>query len=208
MKKLLSLLAVVCLAIPSFAQTTMSFGIKAGGNLSFSKIDIGQLSVNGDVSPGFYGGALMQVSPGYAENSFKVQLEVLYNQANLQYSNDDESAAKVKMKVNQIVVPLLAQYYILPQLSINLGPTFNFNLGGKASVEDPTEGSISEKLTSDDLNLFQIGLAAGLSYDIANGFFIDARYNPVFGQLNKAVEGDLGTKMRVSNVQLGIGYRF
>jgi opacity protein-like surface antigen len=205
MKKLLLALAVFCLAGPSFAQTTMNYGIKAGGNLSFSKIDLGQLSINGDVRPGFYGGTFIQVSPVDPESKFKVQLEALFNQANAQYS---ETEQKVKLQVNQIEVPLLAQYYILPQLSVNLGPTFNFNLGGKGSIQDTLGNSISQNLTTDDLNLFQIGLAAGLTYYTNSGIFIDARYNPVFGQVNKAEEGDMGTKMRISNVQLGIGFRF
>jgi opacity protein-like surface antigen len=207
MKKLLCALAMLYMASSSFAQA-LSFGLKAGGNLSFSKIDIEQISINGDVAPGFYGGAFLQFSPGYEESDFRIQVEALYNRAVAQYSDEDESeSGKVKMKINQIVVPLLAQYFFIPQFSVNVGPTFNLNLGGKASIESSDE-SASYKLTSDDLNSFQIGLAAGVSYYFDSGLLIEARYNPVFGQFNKKTDGDLGTKMRISNVQLGIGYQF
>jgi hypothetical protein len=205
MKKLLCTLAILCMACSCFAQT-VSYGLKAGGNLSFSKIDIAQISVNGDAAPGFYGGGFLQFSPGYNESSVKLQVEALYNRAVAQYSDDQESG-KVKMKVNQIVIPLVLQYFFVPQFAIHVGPSLNLNLGGRASIEGSGE-SDSYKLTSDDLSFAQVGLAAGLGYYFDSGFFIEGRYNPVFGQLNKKTEGDLGTKMRTSNVQLGIGYRF
>lgn len=209
MKKLLLIAGACLLSLAAFSQTSLRFGIKAGGNVNFSKIDIQNLSINGDARFGFFGGALMEISPVTPVNKFKIQLEALYNQANARFKLSDGSVTETeKMKINQISVPLLAKYFIIPELSVNLGPTFNFNLGGKESLEDTSGVTMSQNIKSSDLNTFQLGLAAGLTYYICKGLFVDARYNPLFGSVNKAAADDAGLKMRFSSIQLGLGYKF
>lgn len=189
------------------AQTGVRFGIKAGGSLNFSKINYGNLSVNGDSRFGFFGGGLMEISPNYPENKFKLQLEALYSRVNMQYGISGDQTGTVQLNVNQINIPLLAKYFILPELSINLGPTFNFNLNGKGTLKDEA-GNITAEEDLDDYNTFQIGLAAGASYYICEGLFIDARYTPIFGSLNKSGEGLDAAGMKMSAIKVGIGYKF
>lgn len=209
MKKLVLAVFALCIAWPAFSQTSIRFGIKAGGNLSFSKMTVDHISVNSDAKLGFYGGGLMEVSPGYADNKFKVQLEALYNQGNIEFQLPGSQGFTDKLKVNQIQIPLLAKYFIFPELSVNLGPTFNLNLNGKESEYSDSLGLVQQQdLGSDDLNTFQMGLAAGATYYIYKGLFIDARYSPIFGQLNKAAEGDYNGKIKQNYLQLGIGYKF
>jgi opacity protein-like surface antigen len=200
-KRLLFVVAILCVASSSFAQS-MSYGLKAGGNLTFSKIDAERTPFKGVLTPGYYGGGFLQFPVGYDESSFKIQVEALYNRAIAQYSNNG-AATKIKWKINQIVVPVLAQYFFSPQFGVNLGPTLNLNFGGRSSVETASASS-DYKLSSDDLNFSQIGLAAGMSYHFNSGIFIDARYNRLFGKFNKEA---VDKKMRMDNVQLGIGYR-
>lgn len=188
------------------AQTSIRFGLKAGGSLNFSKINFDNLSYNGDSRFGFYGGGLAEISPNAPENKLKIQLEALYSRINIRYSFPGNAVAAEKLGVNQINVPLLAKYFILPELSVNLGPTFNFNLNGKGTLEDTAGVSVEEDLT--DFNTFQMGLAAGATYYIYKGFFVEARYTPIFGTLNKSIEGYEGVGMKMSAVKFGIGYKF
>lgn len=209
MRKIMVAIIALCIACPAMAQTSVRFGIKAGGNLSFSKMSVENISVNSDSKLGFYGGGLLEVSPGYADNKFKVQLEALFNQSNIEFQLPGTEGFTDKLKVNQIQIPLLAKYFIFPEFSVNLGPTFNLTLGGKESVLSDSLGVVQQQdLGSDDLNTFQIGLAAGTTYYICKGLFIDARYNPIFGQLNKESAEDMNGKLKLNYLQLGIGYKF
>ena len=213
MKKLLIASFVVCGLLFSLsgsvkAQTGVRFGIKAGGSLNFSKINLGNLSMNGDSRFGFFGGGLMEISPSSPLNKFKVQLEALYSRVNIQISgSSDASGGKARVGVNQINLPVLAEYFLLPELSVNLGPTFNFNLNGKAKLVD-SAGEVTDAGDLEDYKTVQIGLAAGATYYIHKGFFVDARYTPIFGNLNKDVEGSDGSGIKISAVKVGIGYKF
>lgn len=185
------------------AQTGVRFGVKAGGSLNFSKVSAGKVSYSGDSRVGFFGGGFMEVSPNSPENKFKLQLEALYSRENLQISDPAEDGMKVLIDINQINVPLLAKYFVLPELSINLGPTFNFNLSGSGTGKD-NQGEKTDLGKMDDLKSFQMGLAAGASYYICKGLFIDARFTPLFGGLN--TEDEINYK--ASAIKLGIGYKF
>lgn len=208
MKKILVIAVALFLAWPAFSQSGVRFGIKAGGNLTFSKVEVQNVSLKGDSRFGFYAGGLMEISPVYPENRFKIQVEALYNRANVQFSTGTVDEQKGQLNINQIVVPVLAKYFIIPELSVNLGPTFNYNLGGTQSAIDTSGVKVSTDIGKDDLNAFQIGLAAGLTYYVCDGLFIDARYTPLFGSFNKKADDDLGVKYRLSGIQLGIGYKF
>ncbi|AYD46767.1 porin family protein [Arachidicoccus soli] len=206
MKKLL-LAAAVLFSTAAFSQTSLRFGIKAGGTVSFSKVDVQNISVKGKSDFGFWGGGLMEVSPNNPNNKFKIQLEALYNNINSKFNNSSDSRIQDKINLQQINIPLLAKYFIIPSLSINAGPTFNFNIAGKEKVSDSTGAVVSQDLKG-QLNTFQIGAAVGATYYIYKGFFVDGRYNPLFGQINKKQNGDFGSKIRVSTISLGIGYKF
>lgn len=209
MRKFLAVAAVLFISGSVYSQTTVRFGVKAGGNLSFSKITVRNVSVSSDTKLGFFAGGLLEVSPGYAENKFKVQLEALYNEGNIEYRLPGTDGLRDKVRLNQIALPLLAKYFICPQFSVNLGPTFNLNLGGNEAVGNDSLGTVQQQdLDGDDLNTFQIGLAAGATYYVYKGLFIDARYNPVFGQLNKKSADDMNGKLKLSFIQVGIGYKF
>ncbi|MGF7232479.1 porin family protein [Arachidicoccus sp.] len=207
MKKIL-FVAAVLFSTAAYSQSTVRFGIKAGGNVSFSKTDVQNLSVKGKSDFGFWGGGLMEVSPNNPNNKFKLQLEALYSNINSKYDGLSDSRAKDKINLQQINVPLLAKYFIIPSLSINAGPTFNFNIAGKEKISDTTGAYVFSQNLKGQLNTFQIGAAVGATYYICEGLFVDARYNPLFGQINKKENGDGGSKIRMSTISLGIGYKF
>lgn len=185
------------------AQTTARFGIKAGGSLNFSRVTAGKASYGGDSRLGFFGGGLIELSPGTPQNKFKIQLEALYSRENLALSLPGNDREQLLIDVDQINFPLLAKYFILPELSINLGPTFNFNLNASGIIKD-TLGSAVDLGKMEKMETFQAGLAVGATFYIYRGLFVDARYTPLFGALN----AEERAKYKSNAIKLGIGYKF
>jgi len=188
------------------AQTGVRFGVKAGGSLNFSKIDYQGKSTTGDSRLGFWGGGLMEISPNNPSNPFKIQVEALYSRANFRYNDPAKTTTLARLSLNQINVPVLAKFFVVPRFSLNLGPTLNFNLGGKGTLE--TDGVVTEKQHMTDFESFQMGLAAGGTYYIHKGLFVDLRYTPLFGSVTKTADGLEGADLKMSALKLGIGYKF
>ncbi|HEY0297627.1 MAG TPA: porin family protein [Arachidicoccus sp.] len=203
------------LSTAAFSQSTWRFGIKAGGNLSISNIKLNGQKLSADSRVGFFGGGLVELSPGDSDSHFKLQAEALFSDMNVNYPMQSVGVGKRSDKINlqQISVPILAKFYIIDALSINVGPTFNFNLNGKYTLIDQNNSELATKLNSDRLQTFQFGFAAGATYNLFKGFFVDARYNPTFGKINKNESGTnsfeyMNGKVKWSNAQIGIGYLF
>lgn len=217
MKKLSVLCLLAAAPLINFAQgrSPLRFGLKGGGNLSHMTIADANNNSLGSSSfgLGYYGGGFMEIS-GPAGSKFKGQIEALYNRHNFKNSYLTSSTGSIKQTtgLNQISVPIMAKYFIIPSLSVNLGGSVNFNLGGKDKVVT-TAGS-SDITTSADLKDYdgfktlQVGALAGVTYYIYKGFFVDGRYNYYFG---KMVDIDGPSALAYKNqsaIQLGIGYKF
>lgn len=216
MKKLTVLLLLATAPIINFAQgrSPLRFGLKAGGNLSHMAISSND---NNYGTPkfglGYFGGGFMEVS-GPAGSKFKGQIEVLYNRHNFKnnYLSTAETSIDKKTKLDQISVPVMVKYFIIPSLSFNLGASVNFNVGAK-DVTETTKGNASTETTvdlkdGDYLKTVQIGALAGVTYYIYKGFFVDGRYNYYFGKmLDQKLAVDPAYK-NMSAIQLGIGYKF
>jgi opacity protein-like surface antigen len=233
MKKFLLLLFLI-ISLTVSAQTSVRFGIKGGGNLSFVK----ETSIISLIPPGFYselptenlitipgvlngkhgfgywGGAFLEISPNTSSNKFKLQAEILYSQHSVNlnssfHTDTTQYAGKDHLALQQISVPLLAEYFIIPSLSLNAGPTFNYNLKEKRTSQSLLLSSssylpsITESSFMSNVKSFQLGLAAGAAYYFYKGLFIDARYNPLFGK-----KGNYGIQDKIQSVQLGVGYKF
>ncbi len=205
MKKILTFIALVAVCFCVNAQQEFKIGPKAGVN--FAKLSNTSKS---KVLTGFYLGAVGELK---ITDRFSVQPEIVYSTqgaknvysesllgVNYQHHNHD--------KVSYINIPVLAKYYITNALSIEVGPQFGF-LVDATNKDRITANGIEVKQTrdfKDEVNSFDFGLAGGLAYDLANGFFVNARYN--FGLTNVGKSnyyyGD--SKNRV--FQLGAGYKF
>jgi len=218
MKKLF-FAAAMLLSTSVFAQSTWQWGIKAGGNMSLSHVELSDpttVTIHGNIRPGVWGGGFLEYSIARPDNPFKIQLEILYSTMNSEYNMRSEvtgsAMTSANLNIQQLNVPLLLKYYILPSLSVNIGPTFNLNLAGK---ETKNQGSESVPLYSNQFNVFQYGASGGVSYYIKH-FFIDARFNYLFGQVNYTNGGnaqhpyfsDLNGKVKFNTISLGIGYSF
>ena len=107
--------------------------------------------------------------------------------------------------VNYSNVPVMLKYYVAPALSINFGPQVGFNVYSKNTIEGKVE-KLKEKETTDMkkyTKTVDFGLGLGLTYNITEEVFIQARYTM---GLTKVFNVDDDSKN--GNGQIAIGFRF
>jgi hypothetical protein len=217
MKKLiLLLLAASAITTTTFAQnesrSPLRFGLKAGANISHLNVsdNYGSASEKNSFGIGAFGGGLLEIS-GPAGSKFKGQVEALFNLHNFKNTYTDPGlTTKDKISLSQISVPIMLKYFVIPSLSINAGPSVNFNIAAKDKYE-LNAGGIIEKdeediKDADALQTIQVGALVGATYYIYKGFFVDARYNYYFGSMVKDLTPDY--KFATSAIQIGVGYKF
>lgn len=183
----------------------MSFGVKGGYTLSSMKFFNTQL----DSKSYFYVGILAEQP---LSSKFGLQAEVLYTQLGGKdaypwyelVGNEVVNMGNMHFnyKFNQIQVPISVKYYIVPELSASVGMNLGFNISSKVkmnTVFDEAETHNYESLKT--LNLFPF---LGAEYKINQKFFVDARYNFNFIEMNK----NNAVPIKIGFLQAGVGYRF
>ncbi|WP_137905423.1 porin family protein [Chryseobacterium sp. 2VB] len=208
MKKNIFIALAFVLSTISNAQTTsesMSFGVKGGYTLSSMKFFNTQL----DSKSYFYAGILAEQP---LSSKFGLQAEVLYTQLGGKdaypwyelVGNEVVNMGNMNFnyKFNQIQVPISVKYYIVSELSASVGMNLGFNISSKVkmnTVFDEAETHNYESLKT--LNLFPF---LGAEYKINQKFFVDARYNFNFIEMNKSN----AVPIKMGFLQAGVGYRF
>lgn len=184
---------------------SMSFAVKGGYSLSNMKFFNTQL----DSKSYFYVGILAEQP---LSSKFGLQAEVLYTQLGGKdaypwyelVGNEVVNMGNINLnyKFNQIQVPISVKYYIVPELSASVGMNLGFNISSKVkmnTVFDEAETHNYESLKT--LNLFPF---LGAEYKLNEKFFVDARYNFNFIEMNKSN----AVPIKIGFLQAGVGYRF
>jgi opacity protein-like surface antigen len=203
-KVILALAAVAMLSLTSQAQ--VKFGAKAGMNLS-------RFTENFEtMKPGFHAGVYAQIN---IAPMFSIQPEVLYSMQGAMEKDVDEFfnqtiSTKTTLTSHNVIVPIMLQFSPIKMITIEAGPQFGFNLGMSSHNVVTTQGLVDSEtesdytFESDDYNMFDFGLAAGLKLNVASNVNIYARYN--FGLTNVFVYEDDETFNQ--NLMLGVGFTF
>ncbi len=164
---------IIFTAIFATVMLTMnaqSFGVKAGADFATAKADFDGFKVS-ENETGFYLGVFTKIK---VSESFNVRPELNY----------------IGIKdLDQIQVPLLAEFGLSEKFNAVFGPSIGFILNTE-------EGEKS-------LNL---GAALGLSYNISSKFLVEARY--VLGLSNLVEDNEFDASLKLSSFQVGIGYQF
>lgn len=188
-------------------DSTFKFGAKAGYSLSSMKFFDNKL----DSKSYFYAG-LVGEQP--ISSKFGIQTEVLFTQiggketvSHLIMTEDGydplllNPSIKNNYQLTQIQIPISLKYYFIPNFSASAGMNVTFNISEKIKTEQIVNGSTSRNYDGiKSLNLFPF---LGAEYKINDRFFVDAKYNFNFFEVNK---GNLPTK--IGFLQAGVGYRF
>src|SRR5580692_10400568 len=110
----------------SYAQRSMEWGLKAGGNY----FKVGGRSFDNTYNPSFSGGAYAELN---YNSHFTLQPELLFNMVqaktsdafNQIYSNYGAVSSQL-VTLDYIAVPILIAYKPVPELSILFGPQYSF----------------------------------------------------------------------------------
>jgi len=191
----------------AFAQTSPTFGIKAGVNVS-SISDDGYDDTKSKV--GFSGGLFLNAP---LSEQFSIQPEVMYSQlgAKTDYTFAGTTFAN-ELKLDYITVPVMFQFRATPAFYIEAGPEFGFLVSAKNKTtvsNNNGSGSDVDELDKDAFNSFNMGAALGLGFDITPNFGVNARYIAGFSVVTKP-ESDPSTnaKNRNNNFQAGVYFKF
>ena len=181
MKKFMLMVAM------AFATLTASAQAEAGTLTLKPLVGINVANItdgNGDAKVGLAAGAEL----GYQLNeSFAVTAGAIY-------SMQGAKSEGVKMNLDYINIPILANFYITKGLAVKAGIQPAFKVKSEAKVDVVS-------VDMDGFKSFDLSIPVGLSYEISD-FVIDARYN--WG-MTKVLEG-FDNKNTV--FQFTVGYKF
>ena len=174
MKKVLFIAVVVLLGLGNVSAQKTSYGVTAG----FHSLDI---SVSGDgltvstSGSGYFVGFFADFN---VSDNFNIQSEIHFASA---YQDGDAA--------NEIIIPVMAKYYVSEKFNIQAGPQFDF-------IVDESE----------DVNKFGVGLGFGAGYDFSEKIFVSTRY--VLGLSNRLADAPSEISLKLNTFQIGLGYRF
>lgn len=174
----------------------ISIGPKLGLNLSMaSDPEDLELGIGGNI--GFSAGLAANIRFGrpvgrpLGTERFGVQVEALYAMHSLK--TDDES-----INMNCFEIPVLFQWYMIPSLCLEVGPTFT----GAFSTSPESIKYGTDLYMTKDIKAMDVMLSIGLGYKHNSGFNANLRYN----MGNSDIAGNFETK--VSTISLGLAWMF
>lgn len=190
--------AMVLSSVGAFAQYNagdVTIQPKVGLNVS-SVTDVTEYDA--EYKAGFVGGAELEyhVSP-----MFGISGGLLYSMQGAKVKNSDVKM-KMKMKMDYLNIPILANVYVAPGLALKAGIQPAFNLSNKVSVEGVTVDYDKYAPDGAKIKSFDFSIPVGLSYEYMN-VCLDARYN--IGVTKIADFDDAGCN---SVFQITLGYKF
>lgn len=197
MKKLYLFTLLSLLTITVSKAQEIRFGAKAGLNLSTFT---GDAFTGFDTRASFHIGALVELP---LSEKFSIQPELLYSEKGSDL--DDFFLFQFKANLNYIEIPVMAKYYVIEGLSIELGPV--------ASILVKAEGSDKGvvKDVSDLYKTFDFGIGVGASYRLPMDVFFSLRFVKGFLDANERDSlDDYNSDFKVQNAvfQISAGYMF
>lgn len=221
MKKQFLLLSTVALSTFAMAQTTSSFGIRAGVTSSTMKgeavnslnglIDYTNDAITSNSRTGFFAGGnvnipiseAISVEPGvyYAQKGYELRGEL-----NLKNAEFIEASAKAQLQSHYIDIPVVLKANI-GGLQVFAGP--QVSCLAKADLRT-TAGVLGFNVfnhtmdATEQLNRWDAAITGGIGYQFGNGFNINASYDH---GLSKA---DANKNFEAYNraFKVGLGFRF
>ena len=183
MKKVLFMVAVL------FASLTASAQQRVGGLEIIPKVGFNLTNLAGDIEHNSMkfalvggGEAMYQVTPMIGLSG-----GLLISEQGCEYEGD------ASFSLTSLNIPLLANFYVAPNLALKVGLQPAFALSAKSKYKDSSYDATTQTVYLD--------LPLGISYEISD-FIIDARYNLGLSKINKG-----SGSTRNSVIQFTIGYK-
>lgn len=189
-KVILSVVAVLAFAFTNAQETkeTVKLGVKAGANYDW--LSTGSQSVY-DLRPevGYHAGLVAEFK---FCDAFAIQPEILYSFSKYSFDGNGNNSGN-ELEISEIAVPVIAKFYLVKGLSLELGPQAGVIVKSDINGED----------ANDILRKYNIAAVSGLAYDFNSGVFIQARYNYNFLDLQNGPKGN-----NRFGIQASVGYKF
>lgn len=198
-KRLLSLsvfLLISFLSANDIMSQELLFGFTGGLNMNTisTKNDEGGLKIGANI------GGISQLR---INNEMSIMANLRFSSKGQQYSKiheDQNDYLKIyhSTSLYYIDIPVLYQYYIKDLIGLELGPTFNFCLGGKDKYKTGNSEWNILKFEKGTYNPFEFGLTCGiftgdLGQSAFNKIFIEFRYFIGFTNFIKDYERNTNT---------------
>ena len=205
MKKILTIIAIACIAFATPSQAQVKFGLKGGLNLTTLSAD-GKASNILSNQTGFYIGPTVKIS--LPVTGLSIDGAAVYDQRSAKIKGTDE-----KVKSQSIQIPIDVRYGIGLSSVVNVfafaGPQFGFNIGDKSK----TFNALLNDAKGWTLKSSNLSANIGIGATVFNKLQITANYNFQLGKtgdvdyMNDA--GDIVSgKLKTNSWQLGLGYYF
>lgn len=197
MKKLvLSAAMAVCLLSFVHAQD-IKYGVKGGLNFAGAITDYPTI---GGTKTSIHLGVVAEI---VLTDKFSVQPELLYSG---QGFKEETISGDNTTKLGYINIPIMAKYYIVDNLSLEVGPQFGFLASAKNDEVDDIK---------DTFKGFDFGLNIGAGYKLSSGLNFALRYNLGLSQISEdlSVNPFLADLIEIFDIknsvfQLSVGYMF
>lgn len=204
MKKII--LALACAIMAFGAQAQVSFGAKAGFDLT----NFWGENVKHGMKPSYQAGLFMEYR--FAGSNFAIAPEAVFASQGGKFKAVDGEAASwleklgagnlnkdITYNVNYINIPVMLKYYVTPDFAIDFGPQLGINVYSKMSIKDVDDA----RDLKDGTESVDFGLGLGGTYNLSPNAFLQARYTmgltKTFSDLDDCKNG---------NIQISLGYRF
>lgn len=209
MKKLL-FMAALGFSAAGFSQlnTTLEAGY-AMSNLMVKP----ELGENYDAKHGYYAGIGLERKWG---ERIALQLDAQYANIGSRISAEDGgSKATLTWNRHELITPLVFRYYVTYELGVYAGGFLGTKIGNNVKIkgsENIPQATLDEfaksykELLDKEVKGSNYGLVFGANYKIKGGFYANARYN--LGLANMVKNPATGEEMKMSFLQVGVGYRF
>lgn len=209
MKRILLIISIAILTQTLEAQQKTTLGITGGVN--FSNIT-SENYVESNRKIGFYLGLLTEIP---LTNKFSIQSELLYATygADVAVRVPGPGPMEVEYSLDYIQVPVLGKIYIYRNLSIEIGPAFNFLVRekgyrpGAPDIVDENGNFIRNQTDIDpDGSRFELSGLVGVSYKLNKKWVVSARFTKGLSNAFDSPSGLDGEKNDA--FQFGMGFNF
>ena len=219
--RILVLTGLTLLVCKMASAQGVTFGVKAGANLSTLKTDL-----DGEkYLLGYHFGGLADIK--FSEK-FSIQPELLYSLEGAKiddsFSFEDEGTTfgidyKEDIKLAYLQLPVMFKYQVAKNLNLEAGPQIGYLLSAKSDYDvtlrfdgEVMTDSGSEKI-KDQVKSLNFGLNFGLGYEFSNKMFVQGRYHLGLSDINDSEPSadedsiDRGS-IKNSSFQVSVGYKF
>ena len=196
----------------AFAQTSPTFGIKGGMNVSSLSKDGGLEDQGSKI--GFNGGIFLNAP---ISEQFSIQPEVLYNNLGSKVTvtevnlGNDNYSAEYARHLDYISVPVMAQFMATPNFYIEAGPQFSFLVDARDKYKNTKNGSTEDaesySLDKDNFKNFDFGLGLGIGYYFTPQIGINARYTAGLTDIYKS-NSESRDNVKNNVFQVGLNFKF